>query len=160
MKVMCFLISDFVLEKDPNFIACWKQIPNEILNHILSYNGTIKQRNGKYMNQMLKTDPRYELLTNIPKVRLISYGFFHGCKVVDFSNPRYKLVMKVDWYLSDSSNYDKNEKNGVEYWQITKEGTRYEFQKGPYSSELLRRFFGICVYILRSFRSDSDTTSI
>ena len=42
-------------------------IPDEIENHILSYTGIIKERNGKYMSQIDNKDRRYTLLRTISR---------------------------------------------------------------------------------------------
>jgi len=45
------------------------RFPQEIVHHILEYDGRIKYRNGKYMNQICKDDYRYHLLRIIPVFR-------------------------------------------------------------------------------------------
>jgi hypothetical protein len=43
-------------------------LPNGIIREIVAYTGaTYKKRNGKYMGQIPKTDPRHALLLTIPK---------------------------------------------------------------------------------------------
>jgi hypothetical protein len=52
--------------------SIFQRLPNEIVQHILTYEGTIlKERNGKYMKQILKPDERYEILKTIPIKHLI-----------------------------------------------------------------------------------------
>lgn len=49
-------------------------LPNGIIRHIVSYTGvTYKKRNGKYMGQIHKNDPRYAKLNTIPK-KFVSYS--------------------------------------------------------------------------------------
>ena len=48
-------------------LAKYKDLPDEIIHHILSYNDTIKLRNNKYMNQIIKNDQRYTILCQIPR---------------------------------------------------------------------------------------------
>ena len=45
----------------------YNNLPQEVIYHILSYTDAIKYRNGKYMNQISKTDKRYKLLLKIPR---------------------------------------------------------------------------------------------
>ena len=43
-------------------------LPLEIVHRILEYDGRIKYRHGKYMNQISKNDDRYEMLLTVPKI--------------------------------------------------------------------------------------------
>ena len=45
----------------------FSSLPIDIIHHILSYIGTLKHRNGKYMGQISTSDKRYELLLKIPR---------------------------------------------------------------------------------------------
>ena len=52
------------MELSPKFAY----LPNGIIREIVAYTGaTFKKRNGKYMGQIPKTDPRFVLLLKIPK---------------------------------------------------------------------------------------------
>ena len=52
------------MELSPKFAY----LPNGIIREIVAYTGaTFKKRNGKYMGQIPKTDPRFALLLKIPK---------------------------------------------------------------------------------------------
>jgi hypothetical protein len=48
---------------------CWLKLPIELVNIILSYNGSIKYRSGEYIDQIAPDDMRYSLLLTIqPKI--------------------------------------------------------------------------------------------
>jgi hypothetical protein len=42
----------------------WCKLPNDIINHILQYDGTITCRNGKYINKIPHLDISYPLILN------------------------------------------------------------------------------------------------
>jgi hypothetical protein len=44
----------------------FRNLPTEMLIHVLAFDGQIKYRNGKYMNQISKEDERYDILSTIP----------------------------------------------------------------------------------------------
>jgi len=43
-----------------------QKLPEELENQVLEYTGKMKLRNGKYINQIPKDDPRYDILLTIP----------------------------------------------------------------------------------------------
>lgn len=58
-------------------IKLYQHLPVEIVNHILSYDGKIKYRNGEYINQIEKTDKRFLIIKKIykPKILYESYEY-------------------------------------------------------------------------------------
>ena len=66
----------------------------DIVHHILSYNETMKLRNGKYMGQISKTDQRYLLLHQIPrKCREVLPKFCY------FLHVNQRLTIKIWEYI-------------------------------------------------------------
>ena len=45
------------------------RLPLELVHHILEYDGRIKYRNGKYMNQIAPDDDRYKMLQTVPQIQ-------------------------------------------------------------------------------------------
>ena len=48
----------------------YSKLPLELIYHILLYTGIVKYRNGKYIDQIPRTDERYKLFDSIPKHRV------------------------------------------------------------------------------------------
>ena len=74
--------------------SIFQRLPNEIVQYILTYEGTIlKERNGKYMKQIVKTDERYELLTQIP-IKQVIFNHNMGTYVrVRFTANKFAMTM-------------------------------------------------------------------
>ena len=72
----------------------FQRLPIEIVQHILSYDGTIiKQRNGKYMKQIVKSDERYDIFKQIPIKNLIFNHDMGAYVHVRFTANRYLMTM-------------------------------------------------------------------
>ena len=56
------------------------QFPLEIVHRILEYDGRIKYRHGKYVNQIAPDDDRYKILKQIPKIRQHKHVFYTTSK--------------------------------------------------------------------------------
>lgn len=91
-------------------LQLWKEIPNEILQLILQFDGRIKKRNGVYMNQILINDGRYKLLSSIPKKE------FYG------SNLQRQIFMinseiVIETFVHFRNNRDENNQYFTIYFQ-------------------------------------------
>lgn len=47
--------------------AAFDLLPTDLVRSILGYDGTIKYRHGKYMNQLLRSDFRYDVVRTVPR---------------------------------------------------------------------------------------------
>jgi len=52
------------------------QFPLEIVHRILEYDGRIKYRHGKYMNQIPKDDDRYKMLQQMPQILPLEHNSY------------------------------------------------------------------------------------
>jgi len=95
-------------------------IPNEILDIILEYDGRIKYKNGQYVNIIHKKDPRYNIITPViskklsimKKIEFCENGFYFEicidiCNDVglvydyNFSYPNKFEICYFDWRTDD-----------------------------------------------------------
>ena len=54
-----------------------KYLPNELIDLILEYNGNIKKRVGKYINQLNLQNKKYEILKESIRKKIIIINEFH-----------------------------------------------------------------------------------
>ena len=93
----------------------FSSLPIDIIHHILSYNETLKYRNGKYIGQISKTDKRYNLLLKIRRKTLKMYnnsGYFlyvNRIFTIRIYNIHY-ATSQQPWY-----NYDFGNRNVITY---------------------------------------------
>jgi len=78
-------------------------LPNGIIREIISYTGaTYKKRNGKYIGQIPKNDPRYAIIKKIPRIEKKSSFIFisnngdpdieYLCCEVNLTRHRYDYI--------------------------------------------------------------------
>lgn len=71
----------------------YKNLPNDMTNVILQFDGQLKYRNGKYMNQIHKYDKRYEMIENIkkPSILLLNTYLYYVYEIVLFHESPFIL---------------------------------------------------------------------
>lgn len=76
-------------------IECFQNLPADIINKILSvYDGRFKIRAGKPMIQILRDDPRYEILKTIPPREIKIHNAVFCAITIWFSNKTSRIVKK------------------------------------------------------------------
>ena len=108
-----------------------KLLPQSIVDIILEYDGRIHNRSGKYINRILKTDPRYNLLRQIPPIVFVRREFITRYSI-RFSNERFILQKFIDYYNVSRNESGKGENKyrdvvSTTYSYLIINGDRYEF---------------------------------
>ena len=58
-------------QSDAGCIDAWRRLPAELIRLVLAFEGSIKPRGGRYMDQLRRDDPRYALLAAVPRPLLL-----------------------------------------------------------------------------------------
>ena len=88
----------------------YKSLPIDIIHHIIEFDGQIKYRNGKYINQIPKNDERYSILSNIKQPKKPQYVDSLGYYICMYLSNGYFLFkyvlenrIKYSFYSDDTS---------------------------------------------------------
>ena len=92
-------------------------LPLDIIHHIIKYDGRIKYRNGKYINQIMHDDYRYKMLQSIPKIK--------SC----YQDPLYMTISFNKQYRFEKFETTWNNENPWIFSYITYEESIYCFKK-------------------------------
>ena len=105
-------------------------LPIEIVHRILEYDGRIKYRYGKYMNQITPDDYRYNILLTVPKIQSIIDGNYWFTKIGMYKvNNRIKMyaVKTVSEYSGENPKINIYNTNREWDCVYDKQGIRYRF---------------------------------
>ena len=106
------------------------RFPLELVHHILEYDGRIKYRHGKYMNQIAQDDDRYKMLQTMPKIEPIIDGNYWFTKIgMRKVNNRIKMyaVKTVSEYSGENPKINIYNTNREWDCVYDKQGIRYRF---------------------------------
>ena len=73
------------------------RLPLEIVHRILEYDGRIKYRHGKYMNQIAQDDDRYKMLLTVPKIETC-YNHYLYMTITGNGNKIFCEKYETLWY--------------------------------------------------------------
>jgi hypothetical protein len=96
-----------------------EKVPFEVLHIILSYDGSIKYRNGKWMNQLSNKDGRYDLLRSIPRPMPSINNDLYFCFILYFTNKKYKLSI-----TNFNNHYHFDNKINYNFWSTNSHNIR------------------------------------
>jgi len=107
-------------------MSIMNRFPLEIVNRILEYDGRIKYRHGKYMNQIAQDDDRYKMLQSMPHI--------YTCKdmalwrLMEIQLHKYIRIIKYDsLYVGEEPLFSTS--NFLDYHSsiFIRDGIRYEW---------------------------------
>jgi len=78
------------------------RLPVEIVHRILEYDGRIKYRHGKYMNQISKNDDRYKMLLTVPKTNSFTDNHRYFYMTVSDSRNRNIIIIYCEKHIKFS----------------------------------------------------------
>jgi hypothetical protein len=109
----------------------WQKIPPELTDLILQFDGTIRKRRGKYINQIPPYDARYNMIQSIPRPK-ISPNIFLYTEIemqyeVQFTNYTWMSITKSILGSSEHQYTEPLRFNHGEYQFFNYQGIKYFF---------------------------------
>ena len=102
------------------------QLPLELVHRILEYDGRIKYRNGKYMNQIAQDDVRYKMLKQMPQIQTWEHLFNMYMSIYSFDKQCCFEKYETRWY-SETSHINMYTSSEIGHYMYKKENICYKF---------------------------------
>ena len=100
-------------------------LPLEIVHRILEYDGRIKYRHGKYMNQIAQDDDRYKMLLTLPIILPCTPEWSSSCYIILQKKYIYYTKRFNISYTGEAPIYEINYFGSMTNYFYTKEGISY-----------------------------------
>lgn len=100
------------------------RFPLEIVHRILEYDGRIKYRHGKYVNQIAPDDDRYKMLKQIPQIQPHEHTFY--LTIYSFDKQCCFEKYETQWY-SENPHINMYSSSEIGHYMYKKENICYKF---------------------------------
>ncbi len=117
----------------------FKNLPDELIHHIINYTDVVVYRHGKYINRLHKKDKRYKLLMDIPMpLKLGSHRILLkliNCK--KSNKPGYFIEYIFGFFIKINIKFFTCEKDGFDRYLETKSFAQYVFDANSNWSQII-----------------------
>ncbi len=120
-------------------IEKFKNLPDELIHHIINYTDVVVYRHGKYINRINKEDERYKLLRNIPKpIRLGLYKYLlRLVNKKEENKPGYFIEYIIGFSIKVNIKFVTREKDGFDRYFEIKSYIQYVFDANNNWSQII-----------------------
>jgi hypothetical protein len=122
-----------------NLIDKFKNLPDEIIHHIINYTDVVVYRDGKYINRLNKKDNRYNMILNIIRPIKMSYNKYVLNLIL--RKDRYSVIYSLVYYINDiitlHITISETGIDGFDRYVITKSFQRYIFDANSNWSQII-----------------------
>jgi len=120
-------------------IEKFKNLPDELIHHIINYTDVVVYRHGKYINRLNNEDKRYKLLRNIPKpIRLGLYKYLlRLVNKKEENKPGYFIEYIIGFSIKANIKFVTREKDGFDRYFEIKSYVQYVFDANNNWSQII-----------------------
>ena len=129
------------------YYSVMNRFPFEIVHHILEYDGRIKYRNGKYINQIAPDDNRYNMLQSMPQIQPYDHIF---CMTIYSFDKQCCFEKYETLHLDEKPWIYSNSTSEIGEYSLKKQGVCYKFiilrrqSKPTLFSDITKYLYDLC----------------